>query len=46
LKEVFSGTLQEMLEAEKVRSDSKVVNKVAYIIIGIDIHGMKDVLGI
>ena len=30
----------------KVRSDGKVVNKAAYIIIGIDIHGMKDVLGI
>lgn len=30
----------------KVRSDGKVVNKAAYIIIGVNIDGIKDVLGI
>ena len=30
----------------KVRQDSKVVNKAAYVIIGINMSGMKDVLGI
>jgi len=30
----------------KVRQDSKVVNKAAYIIIGVNMDGMKDVLGI
>lgn len=30
----------------KVRSDGKVVNKAAYVIMGININGIKDVLGI
>ncbi len=57
LKRLFAGAIEQMLEAIypivyfdgivfKSRKDSQIINKCVYSVLGIDMNGQKDILGI